>query len=106
MKKKAQKQDETDLQQPADSSMRQQIERVFAAIIELEASDKRKKELNEIKNKTIICNSDFSILFKINRRSCYTWRKREQIPYFKLGRRVYYLWSAVLPVLESKLIKH
>jgi len=105
MEKHSQKQEETDVQQLTDSSLRQQIDNVFAAIVQLGASEKREKQLNEIKGKTILSNSDFATLFMINRRSSYTWRKRDHIPYLKLGRRVYFLWSAVLPILESKLIQ-
>ena len=105
MEKNSQKQQETDIQAATDSALRQQIDNVFAAIIQLGASKKREKELDEIKSKSVLSNSDFATLFMINRRSSYTWRKRDHIPYLKLGRRVYFLWSAVLPILESKLIK-
>jgi len=87
-----------------ESESLQKIETLFAAMIENEASENRRKLLKDISQKSLLTNADFGTVFNLNRRSCYTWRKSMKIPHLKIRRRIYFPWSAVVPVIEAYLI--
>jgi hypothetical protein len=82
----------------------QKIEFLISSLVKKESVEDKRLKLEEMIKKPILTNSDFAILFSISKRSCRRWRKKENIPFIRISGRVYYLWTAVLPVLESKQI--
>jgi len=97
---------ETNMQQQIDADIKQKAETVFAAMINSEASENKRKLLKDISQKTLLTNADFGAIFNLNRRSCYTWRQSLPIPHLKIRGRIYFLLSAVIPVIESKMINY
>jgi hypothetical protein len=85
-----------------ETTILDKLELILAGMLKRETDEVKRKKLQEMIEKPVLTNSDFATLFSISPRSCYRWRKDEGIPYLRISGRIYYLWTALLPVLESK----
>ncbi|CAM4425744.1 hypothetical protein SAMN06265348_12138 [Pedobacter westerhofensis] len=78
------------------------LEAILKGMLKRETDEAKRIRLMEMMDKPVLTNSDFLKLFCISARSSYRWRKEQGIPYLRISGRIYYLWTALLPVLESK----
>lgn len=82
------------------------IDLLISSLIKKETDQEKRDQMLEMMKKPILTNSDFALLFSISIRSCLRWRRKEGIPYIKIAGRVYYLWTTLIPILESRQVKN
>lgn len=79
------------------------LDKLIDAVLNRETNDATRRELESMKKKSLLTNGDFITLFAITARTAYNWRKGRVIGFFKIYRKIYYRWSSVVTLLESKL---
>ncbi|SDZ80920.1 helix-turn-helix domain-containing protein [Pedobacter hartonius] len=86
------------------TTIAQKMDKVLEAVLKLDASERHRREMIDIWNKKVLTNADFALLFQIDVRSCYRWRKQKHIVYMKVCGKIYYSWEAVIALMEAKKI--
>lgn len=65
------------------------------------------KEITDEKNRTeeneeILTTEDIQKIFKVSKVTIHKWKKKGILPYYKMGRKVYYKKSEIFGLLEVK----
>lgn len=65
------------------------------------------KEITDEKNRTeeneeILTTEDIQKIFKVSKVTIHKWKKKGILPYYKMGRKVYYKKSEIFGLLEGK----
>lgn len=79
------------------------LDQLLQVVLNMQPTNLTRKDLNEMKKKTLLTNSDFTLLFSISSRTAYNWREAEIIEFIRISRRVYYHWKSVEQLLLSRI---
>jgi hypothetical protein len=78
------------------------LDKVLAALIELRENNKGRSQLKTIGKKELLDTSDMIILFQVEPKTLYRWRKKCLLKFVKISGKCFYLWNDVLSILESR----
>ena len=80
----------------------QKLDQVLENLLLLNEINFDRQQLLAMVKRPLLSNGDFMLLFRIGRRTAYTWRHKKLIKFKRIGLRYYYLWADVLKLLQER----